>query len=403
MGGKKGGSDDKDDKKESKDKDEEGPEEFLPDTDLTTKSKKGGRPKKKGLDDKFEGVSKLGSNMYFYTGPGGNESPPPLDSDEEDLPIKKADSEPARKSSRANKGRNTRLERGDEVVDIPQVKEAPKPNLNPSWLKNHDSKKDSPAKKGSTPAAKSAPAAAAKKKEEKMEEKVEEEVEEKIEEELEAMDTSETVVETPKGRGGAKKGAEKERLVEDEATAEDEPKENNDDNSKVTPRVSESSKKDPATPVPSDAELPEFDPDKFTPGYVPQSVKKGEHEYNIIVSGVKDTGLCGNYWNVSEGGRRRSKPPETLQMGKSERRGSVGSVGSEKSNKDSPAASLKKSTSVATPKSSKKQVTKPESGAEEEGAKEETKTPVSSGRGRKRKTDTETPAATEKKTKKEAL
>merc|ERR1712107_255221 len=151
--GKKGSSDEK---KESKDKDE-GPEaeEFLPDT---PKSKKGGRPKKKGLDDKFEGVSKLGSNMYFYTGPGGNESPPPLDSDEEDLPLKKADSEPARKSSRANKGRNTRLERGDEVVDIPQVKEAPKPNLNPSWLKNHDSKKDSPAKKGSTPSAKSTPA-----------------------------------------------------------------------------------------------------------------------------------------------------------------------------------------------------------------------------------------------------
>ena len=71
-----------------------------------------------------------------------------------------------------------------------------------------------------------------------MEEKVEEEVEEKIEEELEAMDTSETVVETPKGRGGAKKGLEKERLVEDEATAEDEPKENNDDNSKLTPRSS---------------------------------------------------------------------------------------------------------------------------------------------------------------------
>ena len=74
------------------------------------------------------------------------------------------------------------------------------------------------------------------------------------------------------------------------------------------------------------------------------------------MSGVKDTGLCGNYWNVSEGGRRRSKPPETLQMGKSERRGSVGSVGSEKSVKDSPAAGIKKSASVATPKSSKKQV-----------------------------------------------
>ena len=25
-------------------------------------------------------------------------------------------------------------------------------------------------------------------------------------------------------------------------------------------------------------------------------VKKGEDEYNIIVSGVKDTGLCGKYW-----------------------------------------------------------------------------------------------------------
>ena len=77
-------------------------EEFLPED--TPKTKKGGRPKKKGLDETLDGVAKLGSNMYFYTGPGGSDSPPPLDSDEEDLPIKKADSEPARKSSRANKG-----------------------------------------------------------------------------------------------------------------------------------------------------------------------------------------------------------------------------------------------------------------------------------------------------------
>ena len=81
---------------------EEDAEEFLPDD--TPKAKKGGRPKKKGLDETLDGVAKLGSNMYFYTGPGGSDSPPPLDSDEEDLPIKKADSEPARKSSRANKG-----------------------------------------------------------------------------------------------------------------------------------------------------------------------------------------------------------------------------------------------------------------------------------------------------------
>ena len=100
-GAEKGG---KGGKTESKGEEGEGPdaEEFLPDD--TPKAKKGGRPKKKGLDETLDGVAKLGSNMYFYTGPGGSDSPPPLDSDEEDLPIKKADSEPARKSSRANKG-----------------------------------------------------------------------------------------------------------------------------------------------------------------------------------------------------------------------------------------------------------------------------------------------------------
>merc|ERR1712130_407823 len=108
-------------------------------------TKKGGRPRKKDLDEKMDGVAKLGSNMYFYTGPGGAESPPSLHSDDEDLPVseKKSESEPARKSGRAGKGRNPRLEREDEVVDIPQVKAPPKPNLNPSWLKNHDGKSSS--------------------------------------------------------------------------------------------------------------------------------------------------------------------------------------------------------------------------------------------------------------------
>jgi len=383
---------------------EEGPEgEQLDVPDDTPKAKKGGRPKKKGLDEIQDGVAKLGSNMYFYTGPQGSESPP-LDSDEEDLPIKKADSEPARKSGRANKGRNKRLERGDEVVDIPQVKEAPKPNLNPSWLKNHDSKKDSPASKKaatpvvkSTPAAKETPAKKAKKEEEDTKE--------------EAMDTEPApeIKSTPRGRPKkkvvekeAEKEKEEEKEVEEEAEKEAE-KESadevvNSETSNDTPSVSKSSKKESVAP-PSDAELPEFDPEKFTPGYVPKTVKKGEDEYMIVVSGVKDTGLCGNYWSVGEGGRRRSKPPETLQMGKNERRGSVGSVSSEKSAKGSPATSVKKAAATPTPKSAKKQVTKPEkveSGAEEE----ETKTPVSSGRGRKRKTDTDTPA-TDKKIKKE--
>jgi len=353
---------------------EEGPdtEEFLPDD--TPKAKKGGRPKKKGLDETLDGVAKLGSNMYFYTGPGGSDSPPPLDSDEEDLPIKKADSEPARKSSRANKGRNTRLERGDEVVDIPQVKEAPKPNLNPSWLKNHDSK-NSPAKKGATPVVKpvvKTPAKPVEKEEKKKEEKKVEAEEKKVEAEAEKekeepMDTIEGDAETPKGRR-SKKAAEK--------PAEEEPK------------VADS------TIGPDDTAL-EFDPDKFTPGYVPKTVKKGDEEYTIVVTGVKDTGLCGNYWNVSDSGRRRSRPPETLQMGKEKRRGSVGSVGSETSGKDSPASKKGAATPVSA-RSNKKQVTKPEKVEPEE--VEETKTPV--GRGRKRKTE-ETPTSKAKSAKKE--
>ena len=135
-GGKKKGEEK--DAKEAKEDDGDG-EDFVPETD-TPKAKRGGRPKKKGLDETCEGVGKLGSNMYFYDGG------PYLDSDEEDDRIKdkKADSEPARKSSRANKGenlvsqlfsiqevvqlcnilpgQNKRLERADEVVAIPQVK-----------------------------------------------------------------------------------------------------------------------------------------------------------------------------------------------------------------------------------------------------------------------------------------
>jgi len=140
---------------ENKTEEEIGPEaeEFLDDqtpffSAKNKGAKKGGRPRKKDLDEKMDGVAKLGSNMYFYTGPGGAESPPSLHSDDEDLPVneKKAESEPARKSGRAGKGRNPRLEREDEVVDIPQVKAPPKPNLNPSWLKNHDKTKIMPVK-----------------------------------------------------------------------------------------------------------------------------------------------------------------------------------------------------------------------------------------------------------------
>ena len=56
-------------------KDDADGEDFVPEND-TPKTKRGGRPKKKGLDETCEGVGKLGSNMYFYDGG------PYMDSDE---------------------------------------------------------------------------------------------------------------------------------------------------------------------------------------------------------------------------------------------------------------------------------------------------------------------------------
>jgi len=378
-GGKKKGED-KEAKNDAKDGDGDADgEDFVPESD-TPKTKRGGRPKKKGLDETCEGVGKLGSNMYFYDGG------PYMDSDEEDDRIKdkKADSEPARKSSRANKGQNKRLERADEVVAIPQVKEAPKPNLNPSWLKNHDTKKDSPAKKSAstpTPAAKSTPtakkAAAKDKKEEVPEEDTKDDTkEDALEEEQEPMDTSTAAA---------------------PESEEEEPAATEKDQVEAEPEKKEKEKSADPEP-PKDEDLPEFDPNKFEPGYIPKTVKKGDDEYAIIVSGVKDTGLCGGYWGNIEGKRRRSKPPETLQLGKNERRGSVGSVNSDKG-KESPAPIKKGASTPATgtPKAGKKQVTKPEVKTEEE-----VKTPVTTGRGRKRKTEGEAATPTDKKAKKEA-
>ena len=67
-------------------------------------------------------------------------------------------------------------------------------------------------------------------------------------------------------------------------------------------------------PIPSLKALPEFDPSKFTPGYVPKTVKKGSEEYMIVVSGVKDTGLCGGYWGNTENlGSRRKKSTSKLE------------------------------------------------------------------------------------------
>ena len=69
---------------------------------------------------------------------------------------------------------------------------------------------------------------------------------------------------------------------------------------------------------PSDKDLPPFDPQQFKAGAAPPIVKKGDEEYHIIVSGVKDTGLCGKYWADLESlpakRKRASAGPVTLMI-----------------------------------------------------------------------------------------
>jgi len=356
-------------------------EEFLMDQTpfQSGKNKRQGRPKKKDLDEKMDGVSKLGSNMYFYTGPGGGqgggETPPSLHSDDEDMPAKKMgekQAESARKSGRAGKGRNRRLERDDEVVDLPQTK-AKEASLNPSWLKNHDAK-NTPAVKKPT----NTPTVAS------------------------------TIKSTPVIVSSKRKTTASKEEVE--AAAEE----------IASAMESENSKN--ATPVKDiDSDLPEFDPDKFTPGYVPKTVIKGGHEYQIVVEGVKDTGLCGNYWGDLSNlpNRRRSKAPEPLQAGPANeatpvdksRRSSVGSVGSQETPTGRKTPQAKRITATSTPapppqpqpKSSKKQATKPERRVETMDSSQSESEPEqdAGNRGQKRKAETKTPDKEVKRGKKE--
>jgi len=330
-------------------------------------AKKGGRPRKKDLDEKMDGVAKLGSNMYFYTGPGATSNDSPINSDEEDESKGKGKSgESARKSGRTNKGKNSRLEREDEVVEMPQAK-AKEASLNPSWLKNHDGKKETPVKKGSatpTKASTHPPASAKTKTKEEDAENAS-----SIKEEEEEMEEEE----------------------EEEIVKEDVP---------VVVGTRDSIKLDL-----DDIELRKL---------AGKTLKKGEDEYVIVVQGINDTGLCGKYWGDLENlpSRRRSKQPEPLQLGAvaspgrdtpTSRRGSVGSAGSVETPAKKAAVQIKVKPEVvkATPKSNKKQVTKPEKkekdsvdSSQSEGEEAEVK-----ARGRKRKIE-ETPGSTEKKPKK---
>merc|ERR1719481_2234544 len=395
-------------------------EEFLIDQTpfQSEKSKRGGRPRKKDLDEKLDGVAKLGSNMYFYTGPGGNkggrESPNSLHSDDEEMGKSQSDS--VRKSGRAGKGKNPRLDREDEFVELPQAK-AKEASLNPSWLKNHDGKTPASSKKGqatipitpvtsksssqapTTPATSKSTSQAQKKSKDPVMEAAAEEIASAMEHQT-----------AEEARNHALKG--------DDGTLKDDKRLMN---SKQYPKLAE-----------MDKELPEFDPTKFTPGQAPKTVKKGEDEYVIVVSGVADTGLCGKYWGdlTNLPSRRRSKAPETLQLGNTPgkeeaaaspvlRRGSVGSTSSTETppvSKKMPATkragSATKEAVKETPKSGKKQakekekkapVVKPEpesSMSESEPEEQEPQVTASTKptKGRKRKASGE-PQRKEKKVK----
>ena len=64
---------------------------------------------------------------------------------------------------------------------------------------------------------------------------------------------------------------------------------------------------------PSDDDLPKFNIEHFTPGYTPKRVSKGENEYNIVVTGIRDTGLCGTYWSQEDGERGRGRRRSSLK------------------------------------------------------------------------------------------
>ena len=113
---------------------------------------------------------------------------------------------------------------------------------------------------------------------------------------------------------------------------------------------------------PSDADLPPFDPNAFTPGQAPPVVKAGDAEYMIIPTGVKDTGLSGSYWaGMAElpARRRRSQPPTPKEEEK------------KKEQKSSPAAATKeckkKEESPSTPATGRKRGPKRKQAQQEEG------------------------------------
>jgi len=171
----------------------------------------------------------------------------------------------------------------------------------------------------------------------------------------------------------------------------------------------------PQKEKPRDDELPKFDPQKFKPGYTPPVVKKGDQEYNIIVSGVKDTGLCGKYWSDMEAlpsRRRRTTVAEAQKAAAEEaaKAAAAASGSSAEKKRGGRKQSLKEKLEVNDANPSTTNPTATATGAEEEEEAEDdppeppTATPgvVKSGAGRKRKQEVNNGETEEPESKKAA-
>lgn len=320
---------------------------------------KRGRPRKQDLEAKSDAVTKIGNNMYFYTGPGGSGSPPPLVDKEEDSGDEMEVDQPAAAVASPSKDdKRSRTKRCNECDgctredcgNCEMCKDRPK-------FGGQNKKKQACLMRQclfNNPVAKTVFDAG--------------EGEEDPEISLNIPSP-----EPSRGRRGSKAGS---TITSTPAVGR-----SGSNRSSVDSRASTARTRS-ATP-PRDEDLPDFDPNKFTPGYVPKTVKKGEDEYVIVVSGVADTGLCGNYWGDLNNlpSRRRSGAPTPKTTPKPAPK------------KATPAVEIKKAATPPPKKSHKKQPppeksASPAPAAKSHKKKGETPPPAeASGRGRKRKVE----------------
>lgn len=247
---------------------------------------KRGRPRKQDLAAKTDAVTKIGNNMYFYTGPGGSGSPPPLvdneDEDEMEIPQPSTNTESPKDDKRSRTKRCNECDgcTREDCGNCEMCKDRPK-------FGGQNKKKQACLMRQclfNNPVAKTVFDAG---------------------EEDPEVSLNIPSPEANMGRRGSRAGS---TITSTPAVAG---RRSGSGRSSVDSRASTTRTRS-VTP-PRDEDLPDFDPEKFTPGYVPKTVKKGDEEYVIVVSGVADTGLCGKYWGdlTNLPSRRRSGAPGT--------------------------------------------------------------------------------------------